>query len=101
MQVKRLGLAVLVGVAGAIFAFSVVYLHSKLELSINAVSVRAVGVDGEVEVLVYQKVVAGTLADDFEIVHEGGLKGNSLDVGLKFCYPRGLVFNLAYLPQPL
>ena len=31
---------------------------------------RAVGVDAEVEVLVYKKVGAGTLADDFEIVHE-------------------------------
>ena len=59
----------------------------------------AVGIDRQVEVLVDQEVVARTLADNFEIIDEGGLKGNGLRVGLKFRYARRLVFHASQLPD--
>jgi len=37
-------------------------------------SQSSIGIDRDVEVLMYQKIVAGTLADNSEVVHKGLLK---------------------------
>jgi CubicO group peptidase (beta-lactamase class C family) len=42
----------------------------------------AIGIHRQVEVLVYKEVVARALADDFEIVHERGLKGDGFGARL-------------------
>src|SRR5712692_344751 len=59
----------------------------------------AVSVDCQMEVFVDKQVVAGTLADDLEVVYKRSLKRHRLRIGLELRFSCGLVLGPGCLPQ--